>query len=213
MKICKQCGEEFEEKKANQVYCSDVCRNKFWGRQQYLKNQEKRKKDARIYYNENKDKISEYQKQDHVKERRNLKLKERRRTDHVWKLKHAITDRIRKDGRFSNVTDIISNIHYYIGYDIEELVSKLFINDEIIKDYLSFNKLHLDHIIPYHWFLSIDIGDGEFKKCWDINNLRLIPVVENLSRECKSFPWELITELNIQHLLPKGADEVFKECK
>lgn len=48
-------------------------------------------------------------------------------------------------------------------------------------DYLS-GELELDHIIPFCWYISFEVGDQEFKKCWDSRNLRLLPKKENRER-------------------------------
>lgn len=210
--ICKTCGFEFIKVKNNQKYCSVKCRNIFWASDYYYKNKEKiiedRKNDIVLQY-----KIKKYRKTDSFKNRVNNYNKNRRCIDYKLKLKLSIIDRIRHDDRFCNIKDIRKNIEHYLGYSLETLYDKLFTTDDIITDYLS-DKLHLDHIINYHWFLSIEIGDIEFKKCWNLKNLRLISKDENLKRMKKSFDFDLIKQYDLIDILPIGICDVWKniEC-
>ena len=43
-------------------------------------------------------------------------------------------------------------------------------------------KLHIDHIIPIKAFIFNKPEDEEFKQCWSLHNLRLLPAEENLSK-------------------------------
>jgi hypothetical protein len=60
-------------------------------------------------------------------------------------------------------------------------------------------KYHIDHIIPCAIY---DFNNTEhIKKCWQPENLRIIPAAENLSKNDK-LDFDLIDKHNIRHLLP-----------
>jgi hypothetical protein len=44
-------------------------------------------------------------------------------------------------------------------------------------------KLHIDHIVPVAAFNFSSPDDIDFKKCWSLNNLRLLPAFENMSKQ------------------------------
>lgn len=44
------------------------------------------------------------------------------------------------------------------------------------------DKLHIDHIIPVSVFNIKDENSLDFKRCWDLSNLRLLPAEENLKK-------------------------------
>lgn len=48
-------------------------------------------------------------------------------------------------------------------------------------DFLS-GELHIDHIIPKSLYNYNSPDDAEFKKCWALNNLQLLPATENISK-------------------------------
>jgi 5-methylcytosine-specific restriction endonuclease McrA len=52
------------------------------------------------------------------------------------------------------------------------------------QDFLS-GKLHIDHIIPIAAFNFRSPGDADFKHCWALKNLRLLPAKENMRKGAK----------------------------
>jgi hypothetical protein len=200
---CKYCGKLFSAEKSHQVYCSDKCRTDFWGHTQYQKNKTKiaEKNDTDKY----RARQRELTKQPHRKESRNTYLKEKRKTDIEYKLKTSIIDRLRHE--FSEFR--VSELETYLGYSINQLAEHLFTIDEQKTLYLS-GKLETDHIIPYCWYIVLTLGDIEFRKCWSMSNLRLLDKTENRQR-LRKIDWQLVKQLNIQHLLPRGADVIYLE--
>lgn len=72
-----------------------------------------------------------------------------------------------------------------VGYGLDELIRhlKTTLPDGFVwNDYINGGKLHIDHIIPIsaHNFRTAD--DIDFKRCWALSNLRLIPAKDNLSK-------------------------------
>lgn len=51
-------------------------------------------------------------------------------------------------------------------------------------DYMN-GKLHVDHKIPILVFNFDKIEDTDFKKCWALRNLQLLPALENISKGAK----------------------------
>lgn len=199
--ICKECSKDFKEKTSNQVYCSAKCRDKFWGRKYYLKN-----KDvilSKLKTPENRAKERFLNKQPHRKAQRNEYLRNKRKEDPLFKIEHSIKDRI----RISNYRGSVRGLQDMLGYSYEDLKNKLIESPEELEKFLS-GDLVIDHIIPHSLFYIFEIGDDEFMKCWDIDNLRLLKRNLNSKKSAK-VDFELINKLGISHLFPKSAKEVY----
>jgi hypothetical protein len=68
-----------------------------------------------------------------------------------------------------------------VNYKLIELIKHL---KSTIPEYYTWqdflnNKLHIDHIIPISVFNFDKPENPDFKKCWALNNLRLLPAKEN----------------------------------
>jgi len=68
-----------------------------------------------------------------------------------------------------------------VGYTLKDLFRRLkktmpegYIWDDFLK-----GELHIDHIIPISAFNFIKAEHTDFKKCWGLSNLRLLPAKEN----------------------------------
>ncbi len=74
-----------------------------------------------------------------------------------------------------------------LGYSKEELIAYL-INTiptgYSVEDWYS-GKLQIDHIIPISAFNFTKPEDIDFRRCWDLKNLRLIPRNENIQKSNK----------------------------
>lgn len=76
-----------------------------------------------------------------------------------------------------------------VGYTLKELEARLLQTmpeGYSWADYLT-GELHIDHIIPVsaHNFTSSD--DIDFKRCWALSNLRLLPKLENIRKRDKLY--------------------------
>jgi len=74
-----------------------------------------------------------------------------------------------------------------VGYELNDLIKRL--KKTIPKgytwqDYLD-SKLHIDHIIPVSVFNFTKPEHLDFKKCWALKNLQLLPAKENLEKHNK----------------------------
>ena len=198
--ICHYCKIKFDQIYNNQKYCSKKCRDTYWYKIYYQKNKNKCISNARKW-----EEKTQYRKTQKCKNRVNKYLKNRRKTDFIFKLKQNIKERLYHDG-YKN----IGNIEEKLGYKLKDL-KKYLLNKSNFKekDYLD-GKIHIDHIIQYNWYLVLEVGDLEFKKCWNMKNLRLIEKSKNLSRKRKSFNWYDIKKYNLENILPCGADIIYK---
>ncbi|HUS48911.1 MAG TPA: hypothetical protein VMZ91_01995 [Candidatus Paceibacterota bacterium] len=93
-----------------------------------------------------------------------------------------------------------------VGYSLNELIEHLENTSEyLIQDYFE-KDLHIDHIIPKSLYNFKSHEDKEFKKCWNLRNLRLILAEENLKKGSK-LSLSLIEQYNIEDLLPKENND------
>jgi len=76
-----------------------------------------------------------------------------------------------------------------IGYTLDDLIKRLektIPKGYIWQDYLT-EKLHIDHIIPISVFNFDKPEHIDFKRCWALNNLRLLPAKENMMKHDKLY--------------------------
>jgi len=76
-----------------------------------------------------------------------------------------------------------------VGYTLDNLIKRLqktILDGYTWQDFLK-GKLQVDHIIPKSVFNYTKPEDYDFKKCWSLNNLRLLPKEENLRKSNKLY--------------------------
>lgn len=74
-----------------------------------------------------------------------------------------------------------------VGYTLEQLFTRLSLMMPVgysWDDYLC-GKLHIDHIYPKSLFQYQTVDDEAFKKCWGLENLQLLPAIENIKKSNK----------------------------
>ena len=148
-------------------------------KRQYQKNEEYRKR----YRIENREKMLERSKQwdknnrERIQERRNL----RHKTDLKFNLNDRISAGIRqslkrnKNGRHWETL---------LDYTVEDLIKRLkktMPEGYTWEDFLT-GELHIDHIIPIDAFNFTRPEHTDFRRCWALSNLRLLPAKENLKK-------------------------------
>ena len=207
-KSCKNCEISFNTEIKNQVFCSRSCRNKYWSNRYYRKNKQKILLGMKT--DEYRAKERERSKSPHIRDYHNNYSRNRRRSDSSYKLKMCINDRIRKDDRFKDAYRI-AELEAYLGQTIDEILAHLLLKlpEGLCEQSFLHGDLHLDHVIPYSWYVVRFLGDKEFRKCWDKRNLRLIPIKMNLKRGRKYMDWEDLSKKGMIDLFPSGAHEVF----
>jgi len=122
------------------------------------------------YRKKNKDKIKEYQ----IKWQKN-----KRRTNLKFKLNDKISIGIYKSLRGNKKCRHWEDL---VGYNVIDLIKhlqKTMPEGYTWQDYLK-GRLHIDHIIPISAFNFNKPEHPDFKRCWDLKNLRLLPAKENL---------------------------------
>lgn len=109
-----------------------------------------------------------------------------------------------------NIKDVIGNSlknnakrSYWeklLGYTSNELkkhLQKTIPDGYIWQDYLE-GKLHIDHIIPKSAFNYIKVEHPDFKRCWALKNLRLLPSKENLMKNSELYkPFQPTLQISI----------------
>lgn len=155
----------------------------------YADNREKIRAQDKEYYENNREKVKE-QKREYVKtERGRLKNREhrnkyyynKRKTDPKFKFNNRMSTAVRLSLKGSKAGRHWENL---TGYSLSDLMKRLkstLPENYTWQDFLD-GKLHVDHIIPISAY-EFDKAEGfQFKECWSLNNLRLLPVRENLSK-------------------------------
>ena len=177
LKVCNGCGkiksiEEYWKSTSRCIEC-----NKKYNKKEYLKHKERRILEAREYRKNHKDNRSRLNTpQDYISSR----------------ISSAIRYSLKRVGKNKNNRKWES----ILGYGANELMEHFNINT--IEE-LKGNEI--DHIIPIASYSYNGVEDIEFKKCWDINNLRLIPAKENSSKK-DNIDANLIRKYMIEDLLP-----------
>ena len=155
-----------------------------------LKNIELIKQRKKQYRKRNKEKLMAYDKkyQSNPKYRVHYNLWQRKRRK--INLKFNISEKMR-----SNINKSIrknkNGRHWedLVGYTLKDLVKRLkktMPKGYTWQDYLEC-KLHIDHIIPISAHNFTDSNHVDFKRCWALSNLQLLPARENLSKGNKLY--------------------------
>lgn len=158
---------------------------------------EKRRAYHREYQRElrknNPEKVKEARKRRYLKDKTNLNFiikrkeyanqykKNKLKTEPKFKLDRNLSNTIRNDLNGNK-----KNRHCYtlIGYTRDKLIkhlTKLMPEGYSWQDYLE-GKLHLDHIVPRSAFNYTKPEHLDFKRCWALKNLRLLPAKENIMK-------------------------------
>jgi len=139
-------------------------------------NPEKALKYIKQWQGDNPEKVKEYYEKNkkRVKEHFNNKYRTSLKFNLNCRMRRAITKSLKgnKNGRhWENLID------YTLGNLIGHL-KKTIPKNYNWQDFIE-GKLHIDHIIPIRAFIFKTPEDKEFKDCWNLYNLRLLPKKEN----------------------------------
>jgi hypothetical protein len=190
VRICARCKQEipivlFWKSKHKISGLADYCIpcNKKINKETYLKNKEKRLEEAKIYRDANKEKYKEYFKiykhkhKDEIREKYKPHVREyqknKRQTDIQYKIKNALSCRIRGSIKNKNGKRSID----IVGYTIAEL--KQHLEKQFTKgmSWDNYGQWEIDHRIPIS---SFDLtNEAEIKECWALSNLQPIWKIEN----------------------------------
>jgi len=143
------------------------------------KHKEKIKKYCQEYYNKRKDLIL-------IKRKKRPQRTEQEKMEES--IKAELSDRISRAVRTSlkgkkggrRWKDLVG----YTAEDLEKRLRKTLPNNFTWQDFLD-GKLHIDHIIPIVAFNFNKATDIDFKRCWALSNLQLLPAEENIKKGAK----------------------------
>lgn len=144
----------------------------------YKDNKEKIKKYIRCYRINNPDKEKVWRRKEYENNKDKRKILNREyHVKYFKKIGHAILKSLKGN----------KNGHHWetlVNFTLNDLIKHLketMPNGYSWEDYLN-GKLHLDHILPIRLFQYNTPDDEEFKQCWSLYNLQLLPAKENLSK-------------------------------
>jgi len=124
------------------------------------------------------------ERQEHKRDRQNSYRKNRYKIDLKFNLNSRISIII-----WDSLKGNKAGRHWesLVGYTLSDLIRRL---DKTMpvgytwQDYLQ-GKLHIDYIIPISAFNFTRPEHIDFKRCWALNNLRLLPARENIKKGAK----------------------------
>ena len=134
------------------------------------------------WYRNNKEYYKKYH-QEHKKER-NEYDRNRRKTNLKYKINHNLKGEIRKSLKCNKNSKYWENL---VGYTLVELAKRLgrtIPEGYTWQDYIN-GELQIDHIIPISAFNFTKPEHPDFKKCWALSNLQLLPARENILKSNK----------------------------
>jgi len=154
----------------------------------HIKNKEKDNEQTREYYQKHREEMVEAHAkwyQDHKKER-NKYQRDKRKTDLKYNLNRRMSAMVRNSLRGNKNGQYWEDL---IGYTLIDLIKHL---KKTIPDGYNWQdclngRLHIDHIIPISAFNFSTPKHVDFKRCWALENLRLLPAEENLRKNNKLF--------------------------
>ena len=191
LRIKKQYQENNYEtirKKKKEYYLKNIEKILDKRKQWCKENPEKVKEDNKNYIKNNKEK---------VRERKRIYCKNKRKTDLRYNLSKKISRAVSyslREGKNGRCWEDL------VGYTANDLIRHLkgtMSNGYTWQDYIE-GKLHVDHKIPIsaHNFTKPEHAD--FKSCWALSNLRLLPAKENMVKNNKlSNPFQPALKLSI----------------
>ena len=159
-----------------------------YSKQYYINNKENILKKTKEYRQKNEDKIKEYAKKyrkEHKTEINEYTL-ERYKTNPKFNINSKMSRRI-----YKALKGIKGGQHWeeMIDYTLFDLVKRLkstMPEGYTWQDYMK-GRLHIDHIVPVSAFNFTKPEHADFKRCWALSNLRLLPARENLEKRAKLF--------------------------
>jgi len=183
----KKYYQENREKilKQNKQYSRDNPKRIRELRKKWAKNNPEKEKESKRNWNKNNPEYFQKWRENNrekINQRTNIWEKNRNKTDPKFNLGRRIKAAIQlslkgnKNGR---------GWETLVGYTLNDLIKRL--QDTMPKgytwqDFLQ-GKLHVDHIIPIRAFTFNKPEDEEFKQCWSLWNLRLLPSKENILKK------------------------------
>jgi len=161
-----------------------------YGKQWYQNNPERSKENNLNWRKNNPERVSKISRNWQKKNPEKVKEDHRKwcakvyKTNLRYRLNSRMCNAIKKSLKISK-----DDKHWkaIVGYTIENLIKRLkstMPKGYTWQDYLE-SKLHIDHIIPISVFNFTRLEHTDFKRCWALSNLRLLPAKDNLTKHSK----------------------------
>jgi len=178
-------SKEWQEKNPEKIRCKDNPQKMREYRKQWHENNLEKEKESKKNWNKNNPEYFQEWRENHregIRQRTNIWEKNKNKTNPKFNLNRRMKAAIQlslkgnKNGR---------GWESLVGYTLNNLIKRLKITmpkGYTWQDYLK-GKLHIDHIIPKRAFVFRTPEDEEFKQCWSLYNLRLLPSKENLLKK------------------------------
>ena len=161
-----------------------------YNKKYYIKNREKLNERNRQWYENNREYVKQF-----YKKYRSQHCNKKYKTDLKYNLSKNISNAIylslrgNKNGR---------HWESLVGYTINQLMEhlkKTMPQGYNWQDFME-GKLHIDHIIPISAFNFTKPEHINFKRCWGLSNLRLLPAKENRIKKDKIIkPFQLALQI------------------
>lgn len=201
-KTCKDCKEEkeaslefFYKEKRNKDGLTGNCRvciihqKKSWHEQNKdrLKNNRKQinKKHYEKYGNTIREKARERMKTPIAKERAKTRMRKLRENNPSFKISsnvsRAIRNRLTNNGHYKKCRTF--EALPYTPQQLKEHLESQFNENMNWDNYGSY--WHIDHVYPQSLLPYESLEDDNFKKCWELNNLRPLEAIENIKKSNK----------------------------
>ena len=162
---------------------------KYW-EQYYINNKDKEIERKKQYRKNNSEKIREYMKQyrknnpEKIKKYIRLRSKKRWRTNLRFNLNRKISRAVNHSLKGNKQCWYWEEIVGYTINQFKKRLQKTIPKNYCWQDYID-GKLHIDHIIPISAFNFNSADQIDFKRCWALKNLRLLPAKENIIKSDK----------------------------
>ena len=198
LKFTEECLKQYKNRDRNKK-----------ARKYYQEHKDQYKESNKRWREKNKEKYLKAVKEKNRKWRKGNKEYTRKRNKEYYKNhKEELKKYFIEYGRNKNKTDLKYNLNVrmrrrigdslkgntngkrwepLVGYTLNDLIDRL--KNTMPKGYTWENllggKLHIDHIIPISAFNFTRPEHTDFKRCWELSNLRLLPARENLIKNAK----------------------------
>lgn len=151
------------------------------------KNKEHLSGKMRTWYENNKEHRKQYLKEyrekniDKIRETKRIYQKHKRHTDPIYKLISNFRSAIYIVLKENNLQKYG---HYFdvLGYTPEQLIEHLERQFNNGMTWENYGEWHIDHIKPISSFIFESSDDGEFRKCWSLENLQPMWGIENIKK-------------------------------
>lgn len=121
----------------------------------------------------------------------NREYQRKRKQDPIYRLNSNFSSLLARTLKKYTQSKVVKGFQHWedlVGYTLNDLINHL--ESQFYKDYnMSWDNYgtywHVDHIIARSLFTVNELGDEEFKKCWDLTNLQPLYGPDNLKKSNK----------------------------